>query len=368
MATTAKVDYYELLGVQRSASADDVKRAYRRLAMEFHPDRNPDNSAAEEKFKALSEAYAVLSDSDKRRRYDQFGHSAFDSSAPGGFDVSDLGSLGDMLEDFLGEMFGRRGGGGRSRPTDLRFDLTLRFEEAALGVEKQIEYERKELCTSCHGSGADPAANHTECPACMGRGSVRYQRGIFASSRPCSACEGTGVRPGARCRTCSGAGVLRRKSRLMVRVPAGVDDGAVRTVSGAGDHSPMGASDLHVHVKVEPHPLFTRKGADLLCQVPVSFPQVALGDQIEVPTLEGKVTMKLPAGTQPGKVFRLRGKGLPVFGGYGKGDQLVEVLVEVPETLTDRQRELLEELAKEMGAETHPQQRSFLDKLKSLFE
>lgn len=369
MAAASKRDYYELLGVARGATTEEVKRAYRKLAVKYHPDHNPNSAEAEEQFKALSEAYTVLSDPDKRRRYDQLGHAAFHSATGGaGFDPSDFGSIGDILEGFLDDVFGRRATGPRSRPSDLRYDLSLRFEEAALGTEKHIEYERKELCDACSGQGAAESARQAECPACSGRGSVRFQRGLFATSRPCSACNGTGVRPGARCPRCSGVGTKRTRQRLLVRIPAGVEDGAVRTVSGAGDQTPSGTSDLHVYVKVEPHPLFVRDGADLLCQVPVSFPQAALGAQLEVPTLEGKVTMKLPPGTQSGKIFRLRGKGLPTFGGYGKGDQLVSIVVEVPEALNLRQRQLLQELAAEMGSETHPQQRTFLDKLKGLFD
>lgn len=369
MAAASKRDYYELLEVDRTASAEEVKRAYRKLAVKYHPDHNPNSVEAEEQFKALSEAYTVLSDPDKRRRYDQMGHAAFSGGGGGpGFDPADFGAIGDILEGLLDDVFGRRSGSARNRPNDLRYDLSIRFEEAALGTEKNIEYERNELCDGCGGRGAAPNVRQAECPACSGRGSVKFQRGLFASSRPCSACNGTGVRPGARCPRCSGVGTKRTRQRLLVRIPAGVEDGAVRTVSGAGDQTPQGRADLHVHVTVEPHPLFVRDGADLLCQVPVSFPQAALGAQLDVPTLEGKVTMKLPPGTQSGKVFRLRGKGLPTFGGYGKGDQLVSVVVEVPEALNGRQRQLLEDLAAEMGSETHPQQKTFLDKLKGLFD
>lgn len=370
MVAASKRDYYEVLGVDRNATVDDVKRAYRKLAVKYHPDHNPDNAQAEEYFKELTEAYAVLGDEDKRRRYNQLGHAAFEggsSSGPAGFDPSDLGTLGDLLEGFLEDVFGRRSSSARKRPSDLRYDLTIRFEEAALGVEKRIDYRRDEICSSCQGSGADTNAQHPDCPACNGKGAVRFQRGLFSTARPCSACNGTGVRPGARCKTCDGHGSRGTDQSLLVRIPAGVEDGAVRTVSGAGHQTANGSSDLHVYVKVEPHPLFERQGADLICQVPVSFPQAALGAQLEVPTLEGKVTMKLPAGTQSGKVFRLRGKGLQALGGYGKGDQLVTVTVEVPEVITPRQRTLLEQLANEMGSDTHPRQRTFLDKLKDLF-
>jgi molecular chaperone DnaJ len=368
MVSAEKRDYYELLGVARAATAEDLKKAYRQLAIKLHPDKNPDNREAEEEFKRVSEAYAVLSDPDKRRRYDQFGHAAFDPARGGtGFDPADLGAIGQMLEGFLDDMFGRRGGASRE-PKDLRYNLELTFEQAALGCERTIDYERNELCPHCSGSRAEPNVSQPECPACRGRGEVRFQRGFFATSRPCVTCEGTGVRREARCSACNGRGNTPQHQTLKVKIPPGVEDGAVRTISGMGEQLSSAAGDLHVHVKVQPHPLFRREGADILCDVPVSFPQAALGANLEVPTLEGKVKMRLPPGTQSGKVFRLRGKGLPVFGGYGKGDELVKVVVEVPARLTSRQRELLEELAKEMGEDTHPQQQGFLDKLRSLFD
>lgn len=367
MVSAAKSDYYDLLGVERSASADDLKRAYRQLAIKLHPDKNPDDRDAEEQFKRISEAYAVLSDPDKRRRYDQLGHAAFDPARGGtAFDPADFSAIGQMLEGFFDDMFGRRGGAARE-PKDLRYNLEISFEEAALGTERMIEYERKELCPHCTGARAEPGMPQPECPACRGRGEVRFQRGFFATSRPCVACEGTGIRLEARCKACNAEGNTPRQQTLKVKIPPGVEDGAVRTISGMGEQLPVGTGDLHVHVHVLPHPLFKREGADILCDVPVSFPQAALGANLEVPTLEGKVKMRLPPGTQSGRIFRLRGKGLPVFGGYGKGDELVKIVVEVPARLTGRQRELLEELAKEMGADTHPQQQTFLDKLRGLF-
>lgn len=363
-----KRDYYETLGVQRGATADELKRAYKQLAIKYHPDKNPDDKDAEEQFKRVSEAYAVLSDPDKRRRYDQLGHAAFDPSRGGtGFDSADFAHFGEILEGFLDDMFGRRGGAAR-KPKDLRYNLEISFEEAYAGVERDIEYDRSELCEHCKGERAEPGSVQPECPACRGRGEVRFQKGFFATSRPCFSCEGSGVRSEARCTHCRGQGSVSRKQQLRVKIPAGLEDGAVRTMSGMGEQTPAGTGDLHVHVKVKPHPLFTRQGADVLCDVPVSFPQAALGANLDVPTLEGKVKMRLPPGTQSGRVFRLRGKGLPVFGGYGKGDELVKVIVEVPEKLTERQRELLEDLAREMGAETHPQQQTFLDKLRGLFD
>lgn len=364
---TVKRDYYEVLSVRRDASGDEVKRAYRRLAIEFHPDRNPDDAGAEERFKEASEAYAVLSDPDKRARYDRMGHAAFASGSPGGFDPTDFGAVADILEGLLGEMFrGRRRRGRTGR--DLTYDLRISFEEAALGADKTIEVTRLGRCEECGGNGATPGTAVRECAACKGRGETRVQRGFFAATRVCATCGGSGKRAEQPCRGCHGKGVRSRTDQLGVRIPAGVQDGAVRTVRGAGEVGPGGSGDLHVTVHVAPHPLFERQGADVLCKVPVSFPQAALGAQIDVPTLEGRVKMKLPPGTQSGRVFRLRGKGIAVFGGAGKGDQLVEVSVEVPEKLTRKQRQLMEELAQEMGVDTHPQQASFLEKLKGLFD
>jgi len=359
----AKRDYYEVLGVERTVNEGELKAAYRKLAIKYHPDRNPDNPRAEDSFKEITEAYAILSDGDKRRRYDQIGFAAFngDSNAP------DLSSIGDILEGFFEDVFGKRGTPGA--PKDLRYNLEITFEEAATGVEKRIEYERRELCERCKGERSEPGVAAPECPACRGRGAVRFQRGFFVASRPCSSCDGAGVRVEARCTRCQGAGGVPRFQALSVKVPAGVEDGAVRTVRGAGEQTASGSGDLHVHISVQVHPLFVREGADLLCEVPVSFPQAALGTTIDVPTLEGKVTMRLPAGTQSGKVFRLRGKGFPIFGGYGKGDQLVTVTVEVPLSLTARQRALLEELAEAMDSEPSLSKRQgFLDKLKQLFD
>jgi molecular chaperone DnaJ len=361
-----KRDYYELLGVERSASDVDLKAAYRKLAVKYHPDHNPDDATAEESFKEVTEAYAVLSHAEKRRHYDQLGHAAF--AAGNGVGGVDVGSIGDMLEGFFDEVFGRKSGTDRM-PKDLRYNIELSFEEAALGVEKAIEYARQELCTQCQGRRSDPTVSAPECPACRGRGEVRFQRGFFMASRPCSTCEGSGVRQEARCGRCRGLGTVSQQQQLSVKIPAGVEDGAVRSVRGAGEQTPNGSGDLHVHIRVLPHPLFTRDGADIRCEVPISFPQAALGAQIDVPTLESKVTMKLPAGTQSGRQFRLRGRGLPVFGGYGKGDLLVTVSVEVPQRLSERQRSLLQELALAMDSETPlPQQQGFLDKLKHLFE
>ncbi len=368
MKVEQKRDYYELLGVGRNASADEIKRAYRKLAVQFHPDRNRDDAKAEETFKRISEAYAVLGDGEKRQRYDRMGHEAYERKSGGSpFEQVDLGGLGEMLEDILGEVFVRKEPARRA-PRDLNYDLRVTFEEAALGAEKTIEFDRAEPCDRCAGSRAEPGSTTGLCPACNGKGSIRQQRGIFSTSRPCAACEGSGTRIEQPCTGCTGTGSVNRQRTLLVRIPAGVEDGALRTLRGEGERTPDGAGNLHIKVHVKSHPLFERKGADILCEVPISFPQAALGAQIEIPTLHGKVKMKIPAGTQSGKVFRLRGKGLPVFGGYGKGDQLVRAVVEVPEQVSNRQRDLINELAEEMTADSHPKQKSFLEKLKEILD
>jgi len=362
----AKRDYYEVLGVSRDATDQELKRAYRKLARDNHPDRNPDDAEAEARFKEASEAYAVLSDSEQRKRYDRHGHSAFESDGPGGFNPGDFGAVSDILEGILGGVFGGRGRkrGGR----DLTYDLDLTFNEAALGVEKTITLQRPQPCTRCNGTGGEPGTPVSTCNNCNGNGQVRFQRGFFAAQRTCPACSGTGKKVETPCSECDAKGITAQDVELQVKIPPGVADGAVRMVRGAGEVGPGGAGDLHLTVHVAEHPLFERRGADVLCTVPVSFPEAVLGATLDVPTLEGTVQMKLPPGTQSGKVFRLRGKGIPAYGGMGKGDQLVSVLVEVPEKITRQQRKLIEALAAEMGTETHPQRASFLDKIRGLLD
>ncbi len=374
MSAATQRDYYEILGVERTASTEEVKRAYRRLAIRFHPDRNPDDPEAEARFKEATEAYSVLSDPHKRARYDQFGHAAFrrdgaGGAGPAGFDPSDFAPFVEIFEGLFGEVFGARRA--RARGRDVEVELRLSFEEAALGTERSLTVPRPERCEQCGGSGARPGSVVRRCGACGGRGTVRRGVGLFAMPETCSACGGRGERPADPCPSCEGRGTVRRERELTIRVPAGVADGAVRTVRGGGEEGPGGPGDLHVVVRVEPHPLFEREGDDVRCTVPVSFPQAALGATLEVPTLEGKVKLKVPAGTQPGATLRLRGKGIPRFGGGGRGDQLVTLQVEVPRKLTRRQRELLEQLAAELDGEPtrsgQPERRRFLDRLKELF-
>ncbi|MEM7434619.1 MAG: molecular chaperone DnaJ [Myxococcota bacterium] len=362
----SKRDYYVVLEVTRTASGNEIKQAYRALAMKYHPDRNPDDATAEDLFKEATEAYAVLSDPDKRGRYDRHGHSAFDTTNPG-FESGDFGAVSDILEGLFGEVFSggrRKRRGGR----DLKYELEISFVEAALGIERKIEVSRPASCETCNGSGAEPGTPVHKCNVCQGRGQVRYQRGLFAAPRPCHGCRGTGTKIPTPCNECKGNGTRLRAESMSVKIPAGVQDGAVRTVRGAGEHGDGGSGDLHIHITVKGHALFEREGADILVSVPISFPQAVLGASIDVPTLDGKVIMKVPPGTQSGKVFRLRGKGIPVYGGYGKGDELVTVVVEVPREISRRQRKLISELGEEIGSDGHAEQASFLSKLRGLFD
>lgn len=362
----SKRDYYVVLEVERGSTPDEIKVAYRKLAMRYHPDRNPDDPAAEDSFKEATEAYTILGDNDRRKRYDRLGHAAFENSGPG-FDPTDFGAVSEILEGLFGEVFG----GGRKRrqsARDLTYHLEVSFVEAALGIEKSITVDRPGACTRCEGTGAKPGTPIHTCNVCQGRGQVKYQRGFFAAARPCHACAGKGKKIPTPCSDCKGTGSRQRPEQMKVKVPAGVQDGAVRTVRGGGEDSPNGIGDLHIHIGVAEHPLFLRDGADIACTVPITFPQAVLGASIEVPTLEGKVVMKVPAGTQSGKVFRLRGKGVPVYGGYAKGDQMVTVIVEIPEQITRRQRKLIQELSDEQEGDSHPRRASFIGKLKSLLE
>lgn len=363
--SSAPRDFYTVLGVSRDVDAAGLKAAYRKLAIRYHPDRNPGDAEAEALFREATEAYTVLSDSERRKRYDRYGPAAFGDTGKGPFDPGEFGSVAEVLEGLFGEVFGRR----RKRKhlaKDLTYDLTVGFVEAALGAERSIRVTRQVPCVPCRGTGAAPGSNPPACAECKGSGEVKFQRGFLSSARPCVACGGKGIRVVERCPACDGRGRDRREDELTVRVPPGVKDGAVRTVRGGGEIEPDSRGDLHVTVHVEPHPLFERDGADVRITVPVSVPMAALGATLEVPTLEGKVQMKLPPGTQSGKVFRLRGRGIPVFGGAAKGDQLVTVRVEVPQALARRQRKLLEELESNLPADAHPERAAYLETLRKL--
>lgn len=368
---SSKKDYYELLGVGRNASEDEIKKTYRKLALQHHPDRNPGDKQAEEKFKEVSEAYSVLSDPQKRAQYDQFGHAAFGEGGPfaGGADFS--GSFEDIFGDIFGEFFGGSTGRGRGRARgeDLRYNLTLKFEEAVSGTEKRIKIPRHGTCEICRGSGAKAGTAPQTCPTCRGRGQVSFQQGFFSVSRTCNQCHGQGTIIKDPCGTCSGAGRVRTLHTLSVKIPGGVDTGSRLKLRSEGETGPAGGTpgDLYVVIHVEPHPIFVRDNLDIVCDVPISFAQAALGSEIDVPTLEGKVKMKIPPGTQSGKVFRMKGKGVKDFQGYHQGDQHVRVTVETPTRLTARQKDLLKEFAALGGEEVNPLAKGFVDKMKELF-
>jgi len=370
-----KRDYYEILGVAKNASVEDIKRAYRQLALKYHPDRvsADQKKASEEKFKEVSEAYAVLTDEQKRRVYDQYGHAGFDQRYSTeeifrGADFSsifeDLGFGGSIFEDLFGgfDLFGGRGGRRGGRGADLELEVSLAFEEAARGVAKTVTVPRRELCMDCRGEGGE----RTTCSGCQGAGQIRQSAGFMVLSRPCPRCAGQGSVLKKACHACRGEGRIPVERKIEIKVPAGVESGMRLRLSGEGEGGKRGHGDLYVHLSVKPHPLFHRDGADLLLDYPVHIAQAALGAAVEVPTLNGHVTMKVPAGTQSGTVFRVRGKGLPDVHDGRAGDLLVRVTVETPTHLSAAQRRLLEELGHTLGEEAHPSRRSFLAKVKDL--
>jgi len=357
-------DYYELLQVERSADERAIKSAYRRLAMECHPDRNPGCDTADHKFKELNEAYDVLKDGQKRAAYDRFGESAF---RPGAGPSPDFGGIEDLFGDLLGA-FGFRNGGDKGA---IRKSIQLTFEEAAHGCEKEVSYERVDLCGRCSGAGGEPDSTSDTCNACGGRGKVRFQQALFplAVERPCSRCRGRGRVPRETCTACSGAGLAKQTRRLQIEIPAGIEAGAVRTVDGAGNRvrPDKPAGDLEIVVEVAQHAFFRRVGDDVVCRIPITFSQATLGGEVSVPTLEGTARLRIPPATQVGSVLRLRGKGIAHRVRSGNGDQLVEVTIQVPSQLSDRARELIEQLGAELGETVLPQEPSFMEKLKGLF-
>ncbi len=378
----AKRDYYEVLGVSKNASADELKKAYRRLAMKHHPDRNPGDEQAETLFKEAKEAYEVLSDPQKRSAYDQFGHAGVDGQGAGGFGGGGFGGgagFADIFGDVFGDIFGGgRARGGASRGADLQYNLKLSLEEAVRGTTVEIRIPTTEPCQTCDGSGAKPGTGKTTCSTCGGQGVVRIQQGFFSIQQPCPDCGGEGQKIEDPCTDCGGTGRIETQKTLSVKIPAGVDTGDRIRHSGEGAPGEKGGppGDLYILIDIKPHPLFRRDDADLLCDMPISFTTAALGGEIEVPTLDGKVSLKIPAETQTGKVFRLRGKGVrPVRGGT-QGDLLVTVHVETPVKLNAEQRELLEAFERSLGggeadgvAKKHrPRQHSFLDSVKRFFD
>jgi molecular chaperone DnaJ len=371
----AKKDYYEVLGVNRDASEDDIKKAYRKLAMKFHPDRNPDNPKSEEQFKDAKQAYEILSDTAKRAAYDQYGHAGVDPSAAasaGGFRASG-GDFSEMFGDIFGDIFG--GGGQRSnvyRGADLRYNLEISLEQAARGTETRIRIPTMEECATCHGSGAKPGTEPTNCPTCGGHGQVRMQQGFFSLQQTCPRCHGSGKIVQSPCSTCQGAGRLKQHKTLSVKIPAGIDEGDRIRLAGEGEAGLNGgpAGDLYVVIHLQPHPVFQRDHNDLHCEMPISFTTAALGGEIEIPTLDGHAKLKIPTETQNGKIFRLRGKGIRGVRSSNTGDLLCHIAIETPVNLTTRQKELLQELeainVKDSGRH-NPRAKSWMDKVKAFF-
>ena len=359
MSSVAKRDYYEVLGVERGASDQTIKSAYRKLALKFHPDRNPGDHKAEESFKEAAEAYSVLADREKRGLYDRFGHAGVSGSGGAGFDPSVfvgfediLGSLGDVFG--FGDIFGgRRRRGGPQRGSDLRYDLEIAFEEAAVGTETSIQIPREETCGTCRGSGAAEGTTAETCSQCRGAGQLRYQQGFLTVARPCPNCRGTGKTIAKPCQTCRGAGRVGRERKLTVKIPAGIATGQQLRLYGEGEHGTAGgpSGDLYVVVHVREHAFFHREGDDLYCELPMPFPTLALGGTVKVPTLNGREDLHVPAGTQAGSRFKLRGKGMPNVSGRGHGDLHVIAQVSVPKKLSKEQRHLLDELARTLPQE-----------------
>jgi molecular chaperone DnaJ len=370
----AKKDYYEVLGVNRDASDDELKKAYRKLAMKWHPDRNPDNPKAEEHFKEANEAYEVLTDASKRAAYDQYGHAGVDPTAAAGAGAG-FGSFSDAFGDIFGDIFG--GGGGRTRSNvyrgaDLRYNLEISLEEAARGTETRIRIPAMEECATCHGSGAKPGTSPTTCTTCGGHGQVRMQQGFFSIQQTCPKCHGSGKIVASPCATCNGAGRIKQHKTLSVKIPAGVDEGDRIRLSGEGEAGVNGgpSGDLYVVIHIKPHAVFQRDHNDLHCEMPISFTIAALGGEIEIPTLDGYAKIKVPAETQTGKVFRLRGKGIKGVRSSTQGDLMCHVVVETPVSLTARQKELLQEFEainqKDSGRH-NPKAKSWMDKVKEFF-
>lgn len=373
-----KEDYYETLGVSRNADADAIKKAYRRLAMKYHPDRNPGDAEAEKKFKYINEAYSVLSDDQKRQAYDQYGHQAVDGAAgggpggPGGFDFSE-DIFGKIFEEFVGgNPFG--GGGQRVRAgQDLSYQIDLSLEEAISGLEKDIQFRSLVTCETCHGQGAASASDMQTCNTCHGVGQVRIQQGFISIQQPCPHCHGQGQIIKNPCKTCHGRKRSEKQRKVAIKIPAGIDDGNRIRLSGEGEASPNGgpAGDLYVEVHVKPHPIFTRKGNDLHCEAPLPFTQAALGGSIEVPTISGKVSIKIPAETQTGATFRLRGKGVKGLRSHTTGDLICKVKVETPVRLTAEQKSLLEQFSQSLakGGDKHsPKSVTWFNRIHQFFQ
>jgi molecular chaperone DnaJ len=367
-----KQDYYETLGVERGAAPDVVKSAYRKLAMKYHPDRNPGDQEAEDRFKAAAEAYSVLSDNEKRQRYDQFGHAGVGGAGQGGFNGGGFADASDIFGDIFGDLFGGGGRGGRSvrRGADLQYEIEVEFEDAVFGTKTEIKFPRNETCESCEGSGAKKGTQARVCGTCRGRGQVHVQRGFFAVSQPCSACRGAGKIIDEHCDSCRGGGTKRNQRTLKINIPAGVDDGTRLRLTGEGESGGQGGhpGDLYVLLSVKDHPVFHREERDLHCEVPVNVAQAALGAEIAVPTLEGEEKIHIKAGVQSGERFPLKGKGVPNVNGTGRrGDLIIHLKVATPEKLTKQQREHFEALRDLLPTDHSPSEKGVFERVRDFF-
>ncbi|MGO3167790.1 molecular chaperone DnaJ [Senegalia sp. (in: firmicutes)] len=380
----SKRDYYEILGVGKNADEKEIKGAYRKLAKKYHPDLNPDDKESETKFKEASEAYEVLSNSEKRQRYDQFGHEGVNGQGAGGFGGGFSGQgfdFGDIFGDVFGDIFGGGGGGfssgrrrnGPRKGADIKVALDISFKEAAFGVEKKIDIRRTEECSKCHGTGAKSDSDKKTCSTCNGEGQVKQAQntpfGQFVNVKTCPTCDGTGEIISDPCTKCNGTGTEKKTKRITINVPAGVDTGSVIPLREEGEPGEKGGprGDLYIYINVLPHEIFMRDGNDVILEFPITFVQATLGDEVEVPTLDGKVKYKINEGTQTGTVFRLKNKGIPSVRGYGRGDQYVKVVIEVPKNLNDDQKDILRKFAEETGETVHEQKKGFFDKVKDIF-
>ena len=377
-----KRDYYEVMGVPKNAPEDEIKKAYRKLAKKYHPDLNPGDKEAEQKFKEVNEAYEVLSDKDKRARYDQFGFAGVDPNFGGGaggagspFQGVDF-DMGDIFDSFFGGGFGRqtRRANRPRRGSDTEAQVIISFEEAAKGCKKEVSFTQVDACETCHGTGAEPGSSPQTCPQCNGTGQVRVSQrtpfGVVQTSRGCDRCQGTGKIIEKPCKQCGGSGRMRRNKKIEITIPAGIDDDQILNVPGHGNAGAGGGpnGDLHVYVSVRPHPIFERRGNDVWCEMPITFTQAALGADVTVPTLDGQVSYHVHEGTQPGDIFKLRGKGIQSLNGRTRGDQYVQVTVEVPRNLSQRQKELLQELDKNGDERNYQKRRSFFEKMRERSE
>ena len=385
----SKKDYYDLLGVEKTASENDIKKAYRKLAMKYHPDKfsnasEKEKKEAEEKFKEVNEAYQVLSDADKRAKYDRFGHAAFENGGGGAGGFGGFGGFEGFgnAEDIFSSFFGGGGGfggfgGGRQRGpepgADLRVDVTLTLEEVAKGVEKEINYRKQAKCKTCNGTGAEPGSNLKTCDKCNGTGKIKVTQrtvfGNFQSVEECDKCKGKGKIPEKKCKSCNGTGLERETVKKTVKIPIGIEDGQRLRLSGMGDASTEGGpnGDLYIFIHVKEHDFFVRHGDDIICEIPITFAKAALGGEIDIPTLKGKKSIKIPAGTQNGKVFRLKGEGINNPRGYVPGDQLVKIIIEVPTNLTDDQQELLRKFDESLKDKNYKMNKSFIERFKDFF-